>query len=164
MIDRMIDSRGLDSFDLRFIGLIVVILSVGVVSIYSVTHSQDTAFPFYLKQLVWILLGTVAFLVMYLSDYHKIARLAYPTYAVILILLAVVLVMGKSSRGAQRWIPIGPFAFQPSEFAKLVLVLVLANCTPGCLGWGGCSGWFCRASLCCRDCSSSSNSRIWAAG
>lgn len=127
MIDRMIDSRGLDSFDLRFIGLIVVILSVGVVSIYSVTHSQDTAFPFYLKQLVWILLGTVAFLVMYLSDYHKIARLAYPTYAVILILLAVVLVMGKSSRGAQRWIPIGPFAFQPSEFAKLVLVLVLAN-------------------------------------
>ena len=124
MIDRVIDSRGLDSFDLRFMGLIAVILSVGVLSIYSVTHAQDTAFPFYLKQLVWILLGTVAFLVMYLSDYHKIARLAYPTYAVILILLAVVLVMGKSSRGAQRWIPIGPFAFQPSEFAKLVLVLV----------------------------------------
>ncbi|HQR15294.1 MAG TPA: rod shape-determining protein RodA, partial [Nitrospira sp.] len=127
MIDRVIDSRGLDSFDLRFMGLIAVILSVGVLSIYSVTHSQDTAFPFYLKQLVWILLGTVAFLVMYLSDYHKIARLAYPTYAVILIMLAVVLFMGKSSRGAQRWIPIGPFAFQPSEFAKLVLVLVLAN-------------------------------------
>ena len=75
MIDRVIDSRGLDSFDLRFMGLIAVILSVGVLSIYSVTHSQDTAFPFYLKQLVWILLGTVAFLVMYLSDYHKIARL-----------------------------------------------------------------------------------------
>ena len=64
MIDRVIDSRGLDSFDLRFMGLIAVILSVGVLSIYSVTHSQDTAFPFYLKQLVWILLGTVAFLVM----------------------------------------------------------------------------------------------------
>jgi len=77
MIDRVIDSRGLDSFDLRFMGLIAVILSVGVLSIYSVTHSQDTAFPFYLKQLVWILLGTVAFLVMYLSDYHKIARLSY---------------------------------------------------------------------------------------
>ena len=49
MIDRVIDSRGLDSFDLRFMGLIAVILSVGVLSIYSVTHSQDTAFPFYLK-------------------------------------------------------------------------------------------------------------------
>lgn len=137
MIDRVIDSRGLDSFDLRFLGLIVIILSVGVISIYSVTHSQDTNFPFYLKQLVWILLGAVAFLVMYLSDYHKIARLAYPAYITILILLAVVLVMGKSSRGAQRWIPMGPFAFQPSEFAKLVLILVLANyySTVSRVGW-----------------------------
>ncbi len=137
MIDRVIDNRGLDSFDLRFVGLIVIILGVGVVSIYSVTHSQDTSFPFYLKQLVWIFLGALAFLFMYLSDYHKIARLAYPAYAVILILLAVVLVMGKSSRGAQRWIPIGPFAFQPSEFAKLVLILVLANyySTVSRVGW-----------------------------
>jgi rod shape determining protein RodA len=127
MIDRVIDSRGLDSFDLRFMGLIVIILGVGVLSIYSVTHSQDTNFPFYLKQLVWIFLGAVAFLIMYLSDYHKVARLAYPAYIAILVMLAVVLVMGKSSRGAQRWIPIGPFAFQPSEFAKLVLILVLAN-------------------------------------
>ena len=115
MIDRVIDSRGLDSFDLRFMGLIAVILSVGVLSIYSVTHSQDSAFPFYLKQLVWILLGTIAFLVMYLSDYHKIARLAYPTYAVILIMLAVVLVMGKSSRGAQRYNAAGKSRTHPDS-------------------------------------------------
>ncbi len=127
MIDRVIDSRGLDNFDLRFMGLIVVILAVGVLSIYSVTHDQGVAFPFYAKQVVWILLGTVAFLVMWLSDYHRIARLAYPAYAMILILLAVVLFEGKSSRGAQRWIPMGPFAFQPSEFAKLVLILTLAH-------------------------------------
>ncbi len=75
MIDRVIDSRGLDSFDLRFMGLIAVILSVGVLSIYSVTHSQDTAFPFYLKQLVWILLGTVAFLVMLYLRFRKEWRL-----------------------------------------------------------------------------------------
>ena len=53
--------------------------------------------------------------------------MAYPAYAIILVLLAVVLVEGKTSRGAQRWIPIGPFAFQPSEFAKLILILVLAH-------------------------------------
>ena len=52
-------------------------------------------------------------------DYHTIARLAYPLYAAVLILFAVVLFEGKTSRGAQRWIPMGPFAFQPSEFAKL---------------------------------------------
>ena len=64
---------------------------------------------------------------MLVWDYHRIARLAYPAYAIILILLAVVLFEGKTSRGAQRWIPIGPFAFQPSEFAKLVLILVMAH-------------------------------------
>jgi len=127
MIDRAINSRGFDNFDFRFIGLIFAILGVGVLSIYSVTHDQGVAFPFYAKQLVWIALGTVAFLVMWLSDYHRIARLAYPAYAIILILLIVVLFEGRSSRGAQRWIPMGPFAFQPSEFAKLVLILTLAH-------------------------------------
>lgn len=128
MIDRVIDNRGFDSFDLRFMGLVLTILAVGVLSIYSVTHTQQgPGLPFYAKQMAWIALGSVAFLVMLVSDYHKIARLAYPAYAVILVLLAFVLFEGKTSRGAQRWIPIGPFAFQPSEFAKLVLILVLAH-------------------------------------
>jgi rod shape determining protein RodA len=127
MIDRVIESRGLDSFDLRFIGLIAAILSFGLVSIYSVTSGQDNGVPLYLKQVIWIGLGSVAFLVMLLSDYHKIARWAYPGYAAVLVLLGVVLMMGKTSHGAQRWITVGPFAFQPSEFAKLMLILVLAK-------------------------------------
>lgn len=127
MIDRVIDSRGFDNFDWRFIGLIVAILFLGVLSVFSVTQGQQGGLPFYVKQLLWIALGALAFLAMLLFDYHKIARLAYPLYGIILILLAIVLVMGKSSRGAQRWIPMGPFAFQPSEFAKLVLILVLAK-------------------------------------
>ncbi len=126
-MDRVIDNRGFDSFDWRFIGLILAILSLGVLSIYSVTHAQQGGMPFYLKQLIWIALGSAAFVAMLIVDYHKIARLAYPLYAIVLVLLAVVLVMGKTSRGAQRWIPIGPFAFQPSEFAKLVLIFVLAH-------------------------------------
>ncbi len=123
----MIDSRGFDNFDWRYIGLIVGILCLGLLSIYSVTHTQPGGVPFYAKQMMWIGLGSVAFILMLVPDYHKVARLAYPLYGVVLVLLVVVLMMGKTSRGAQRWIPIGPFAFQPSEFAKLVLVLVLAN-------------------------------------
>jgi rod shape determining protein RodA len=129
MIDRVMgESRALDHFEWRFITVVVLILSIGVVSIYSVTHAQPgPGLPLYVKQLLWIAMGTAAFLVTFLVDYHKIARLAYPLYALMLVLLVVVLVMGKSSRGAQRWIPLGPFAFQPSEFAKLVLILVLAS-------------------------------------
>ena len=128
MIDRMIDSRGLDHFEWQFLTIILAILGIGVVSIYSVTHTQQSSgLPVYLKQIMWIGVGAAAFLVMFTVDYHKISRLAYPLYAFVLVLLVVVLLMGKTSRGAQRWIPIGPFAFQPSEFAKLVLILVLAS-------------------------------------
>lgn len=130
MIDRMLENRSLalDRFDWRFLGLIAAILSVGVLSIYSVTYAQPgSGTPMYAKQLAWIAIGCVAFVATLAVDYHKISRLSYVLYALLLVLLVVVLVAGKTSRGAQRWIPIGPFVFQPSEFAKLILVLTLAT-------------------------------------
>lgn len=128
MIDRVADGRTVDSFEWRFFAVMTAILGLGVLSIHSATHAQEAAgVPVYLKQVVWILIGAGAFLVMLLVDYHEICRLSYLLYAAVLGLLALVLVVGKTSRGAQRWFPIGPFAFQPSEFAKLVLILVLAR-------------------------------------
>ncbi len=128
MTDRVLDGRGLDSWDLRFVAVVAGILVAGVLSIYSITHTQPAGgMPAYARQMVWILLGAGAFVAMLLLDYHKIARLAYPLYGLALGLLVVVLLVGKTTHGAQRWIPLGPFAFQPSEFAKLVLVLVLAR-------------------------------------
>ncbi len=127
MIGRTTETRQLDSFDWQFIAVIGGILSIGVVSIYSVTYAQGGGVPLYARQLAWAAIGAVAFAVMLMVDYHKIARWSYLLYGIILALLVVVLVAGKTSRGAQRWIPIGPFAFQPSEFAKLILILVLAT-------------------------------------
>ncbi len=128
MIDRVADSQALDSFEWRFFALVTAILAVGVLSIHSATHAhQAGGIPLYLKQLAWIAIGALAFIVMLLVDYHEICRLSYVLYAIVLALLVLVLLAGKTSRGAQRWFPIGPFAFQPSEFAKLVLVLVLAR-------------------------------------
>ena len=128
MIDRLTDNRGLDNFDYRFLTLVAAILGIGVLSIHSVTHAQQGGVaPYYLKQLAWIFLGGLAFVVMLVSDYHRIARFAYPAYGVVLLMLAFVLLEGRTSKGAQRWIALGPFSFQPSEFAKLVLILVLAH-------------------------------------
>ena len=128
MIDRLTDSRGFDSFDLRYMGLILAILALGVLSIHSVTHDQQGGIaPYYLKQLMWIGLGAAAFILMWAWDYHSIARLAYPAYGVVLLLLLFVLFEGRASKGAQRWIALGPFSLQPSEFAKLVLIVVLAH-------------------------------------
>src|SRR5438132_2633851 len=128
MIDRVLDSRQFDSFEWRFVAVVCAILAIGVLSIYSVTYAQPgDGLPLYVKQLIWILSGCAAFAIMLLFDYHQIARVSYTLYVIVLALLVVVLITGKTSRGAQRWIPVGPFAFQPSEFAKLILILVLAS-------------------------------------
>ena len=82
------------------------------------------------RQLVWCAVGLVALFVASEVDYHRWARLATPLYVVNLVLLALVLVpgigSGLASYGARRWIRLGPVGFQPSELAKLTLVLYLA--------------------------------------
>ncbi|MDH4193559.1 MAG: rod shape-determining protein RodA [Nitrospirota bacterium] len=122
-----VNRRGLDTFDWCFLGVIIAIISAGILSIYSVTNSQATSgFPIYLKQTIWMVVGSLAFLVAAGIDYHKLARLSYLLYGIGLILLIIVLVSGKTSRGSQRWIPLGPFVVQPSEFIKVPLILTLA--------------------------------------
>jgi rod shape determining protein RodA len=125
----MIESRIPDSFEWRFALVSLSILALGVVSIYSVTHEFDLPghLPFYTKQIIWVLIGSGAFLAAMTIDYHRLGRYAYVIYGVTLVMLVLVLLGGRSSRGAQRWFALGPFAFQPSELAKLILVLVLAK-------------------------------------
>ncbi len=120
-------SRGLDEFDWCFCGLVLALASLGVLTIYSVTAAQSGhRFPIYVKQALWVGVGTLAFLVLSRIDYHKLARWSYLLYGMALILLAVVFFVGKSSRGAQRWLAMGPITFQPSEFVKIPILLVLA--------------------------------------
>ncbi|MCA9419770.1 MAG: rod shape-determining protein RodA [Nitrospira sp.] len=122
-----VNRRGPDTFDWCFLGVIMAIISMGILSIYSVTNPQSTTgFPIYLKQATWMVVGSLAFLVAVGIDYHKLARLSYLLYGIGLILLIIVLIAGKTSRGSQRWIPLGPFAVQPSEFIKIPLLLMLA--------------------------------------
>ena len=83
--------------------------------------------PLYLKQVAWVVIGGLTFLVMSAYDYHRLSRYAYVLYAISLLLLVVVFLEGSSTRGAQRWLAIGSFSFQPSEVAKVTLVLLLAR-------------------------------------
>lgn len=128
MAELTLRRQGLDRFEWCFLGVVLAILSAGVLSIYSVTPSYATDnIPIYLKQIIWIVVGVTAFVVMAVLDYHKLSKFAYVLYGIGLLLLILVLVIGKASHGAQRWISLGPVAFQPSEFVKLLLVLALAT-------------------------------------
>ncbi len=127
MGERWSRGLGLDAFDWCFFGVVFALASLGIFIIYSVTAGGAGArFPIYLKQAIWVGVGSLAFLVASRIDYHKLARWSYLLYGLALLLLLVVLFSGKSSRGAQRWMSLGPIAFQPSEFAKIPIILVLS--------------------------------------
>ena len=119
--------REFDRFDWYFCAIILALSAIGILTIYSVTVERAGAqFPLYLKQAIWIGVGALVFLTMSRIDYHTLARWSSLLYGFALLLLVIVLFGGKASHGAQRWIALGPLAFQPAEFVKIPLLLVLA--------------------------------------
>lgn len=80
-----------------------------------------------LKQLVWFSVGLTAAVVLCLVDYHVLARWAWLGYWGAIVLLVLVMIIGVERNGARRWIDLGPFQLQPSEFAKLAVLFGLAQ-------------------------------------
>jgi len=125
----MVDRRIISSFDAWFVIVLLLILSIGVLSIYSVTYavSSKSHLPIYAKQVVWIGLGLVVLFVVAAIDYHEIVRWSPFLYAGCVALLILVLLIGRTGMGARRWLSLGFFDLQPSEWIKLVVILVLAR-------------------------------------
>ena len=123
----MQDRRQLSNLPWGMVGLIFVIALIGIATVYSATYTQKGPSSLYFKQLVWVALGLIVMCCAIIVDYHTVARYAYVLYAASLMLLVLVMVIGKTGMGAQRWLAIGPFAFQPSELAKLSVTLALAR-------------------------------------
>jgi rod shape determining protein RodA len=118
----MLDRRSILNFDWILFLAVMVIASIGVVTIYSAT-----AAPFYIKQMIWVAIGLISLFLILSIDYRKISRYSYPLYGLSILLLILVLFIGKSGMGAQRWFSIGPISFQPSELAKVTLIIALAR-------------------------------------
>lgn len=77
-------------------------------------------------QLAFLIVGAALMLAFTFVDYHLWQRLAWPLYLLNILMLGAVAIAGHQALGAQRWIGIGPFVFQPSEPAKLFMILSLA--------------------------------------
>jgi rod shape determining protein RodA len=105
--------------------LIVLIAVAGIAMLYSVAggHFQ----PWALRQIGNFLLGLTVMLLAATIDIRMWMSLAYPAYAVALLLLVAVDVVGHVGLGAQRWISLGPLDLQPSELMKISLVLALSR-------------------------------------
>lgn len=125
-----IDRRLIKNFDWITLLVVVILTLVGIMTIYSATRPAAGMGPqpdFYTKQLIWLIASVTALFAVTFFDYIWLYRLSYPLYAVGIILLVIVLVMGKTSMGAQRWLNLGFFSFQPSEFFRILFVVAFSS-------------------------------------
>src|SRR5262245_5440441 len=114
--------------------VVVALLGLGVVMVYSASAILATdrfrdAHFFLKKQLFWAALGLGVMWGVMAVDYRKWRPLVTPLLALALVLLVLVLVppFGQAINGTRRWLRWGPISVQPTEFAKLVLVLYLSD-------------------------------------
>lgn len=116
-------------FDKTFLAMVFLIFAIGLVTIYSATQGKELLFgeSYFLRQAGWMAIGLVLLIIALKISYQKFIDLAYIIYGVNILLLILVLVIGHIRLGAQRWFSIGAFAFQPSEFIKIGLILALSS-------------------------------------
>lgn len=100
---------------------IILLLSLGILVIYS----SDSGLA--MQQLIFALIGLVFYWLLSLLDFEYLGSFNKYLYFGVLVTLLIVFVLGIETRGSLRWIPLGSFRFQPSELAKPILILVLAN-------------------------------------
>jgi len=124
--------KGCAPFDLSLLLCVLALGAMGTVMIYSAGYAYaavryDDPNYFIRKQTVWLVLGIACMLLACRIRITLWEDLSGVLYIGTLLLLVLVLVIGFTGNGAQRWISIGPLTLQPSEFAKLTLVLMLAR-------------------------------------
>lgn len=122
------DRRLAANFDWGTLLLTLAITAISVILLYSATaYRTDGLSSIYLKQLTWVGIGLACMFTILLVDYQVLCRYAFVLYGCIIISLIAVLLFGRVINGAQRWLMLGPWQLQTSEFAKPVIILVLAR-------------------------------------
>jgi rod shape determining protein RodA len=138
-----IDRRLLYYINWPLVGLLACLFGVGVLNLYSASgfrmeEGLVALSPYYRKQLIWGAIGLGGMVTFMCFDYRHLRILAWPLFWVTIGLLVAVLLVGVSAGGARRWIDLGFFHLQPSELAKICILVVGAKILsrePGVLGW-----------------------------
>ena len=134
------DRRAILHFDWTLFTLVLALAGIGLVSVISASYGGHKIIdPLVIHQFIWIAVGTGALLVAVLVDYRALQAYAYPFYVMVVGLLIAVMVAGHATGGSRRWINLGFFHLEPSELAKLAVVLVMVRYLreePPKGGWG----------------------------
>lgn len=113
------------TFDWTLFAIVGALIAVGMLSLYSASVADGA--QHYIRQGLWYMIGLAAAGFVASQDYRVVARLAYPFMAACVALLVLVALVGTSINGSQRWLAVGDFSVQPSEFVKLAVILTTAR-------------------------------------
>ncbi len=123
--------------DTQFLAIIYILLAFGLLMVFSASSpiafassaTNNDSFYFLKKQLMWAVVGSVLMFFTANLDYHELKKHAVLIIGVSIGLLLLVLIpgIGRKINDARRWIYIGPFNFQPSEFAKIAVIIFFAH-------------------------------------
>jgi rod shape determining protein RodA len=117
-----------DHFDWTLFMCAAILALIGVINLYSATSvSRASLSEVYIQQVYWLVSGGILAMLVTSIDYRHYEKFGYALYAFGIVLLVLVFVLGKDIRGSSRWIYIGSFSLQPSEFMKLFLIIAVAK-------------------------------------
>lgn len=125
----MVRLKDLKSLDYLMLFAAILLLVAGWFAVYSASYEERlaTGIDYSQKQFMWTCIAVAVFFITLVIDYHLLLKFSFILYIVILGLLALVLVLGDMRYGARRWISLGGISFQPSELAKLGIILAISK-------------------------------------
>ncbi len=117
------------NMDWQLLAFVTAVVSISIIIIGSATHMNtpsDDRFWYVGRQGMFAVFNALVILFLLAFDYRNLKVLAKPLYLLNMVALIAVTLFGKTALGAQRWIQIGPLNLQPSEFSKVLMIIVLA--------------------------------------
>lgn len=114
--------------DRVMLGCALMLSMWGVFCIYSAAGGSDgMGWDYALRQSVWLFVSVLSMLVIMVIGHHKLLEGAYPLFALTLLLLLLTDLLAPKVKGAQSWLGFGSIRFQPSEFAKIAIILMMSK-------------------------------------
>jgi rod shape determining protein RodA len=108
--------------------IVIVLVFCGLLAIYSATHNGDAdTNDYFSRQLLWAVTGISLMIIINFLPIKLLNRITYALYSLTILLLIMVLFIGKTGQGAERWLVMGPIRIQPSELAKLATILAVSR-------------------------------------
>lgn len=120
------------SFDRPFFFLVLILLTIGTIMVWTASYvyakqNYGNSYFFSSRQIIWVALGFALMMFMSHVDYLIVRRWGKVAFAVSMLLMALVPIIGSEANGARRWFDLGLFDLQPSEICKLTVVLFFAE-------------------------------------